>query len=153
MYGVEFYRRKNGLLLKELAAAVGTTVDVIRKIESQGVSTTSTLTYQRVSDVLGVPIDELISIFPDDAFEGCTRYKGKSRVSNPSNPIEVYRSVHRLSFKGISNRLGHNSSQYGQYVCKRPWPIDSNIKTLADYEGVSVQAFLKKYSRGIVGDT
>ena len=148
MTGLKYYRIQKNLSSEELAKLTGYTVGSIRlyeKMAAEGRGRSSL--WIAFSDVLGVPVQELLRCDLPEIIDRKNRRTIRwSKTANSNNPITIYYRVHRLSYYELAQRLGNTTRECGRVVCSAPKASPKHIKALARYEGVSEQAFLRKYS-------
>lgn len=148
MNGIRYYRIEKGMTQHELAALAGVSIATIVSMEQMerphGIYTYN---YKKVRDVLGIPLDELIrNDFPDREDAGYASVPYASRTENPNNCISEYRREKKLSFQKLAERLGATSRECGRKACVPDIPLEKHIQTLAAYEGISVEEFIRRYS-------
>ena len=149
MIGLAYYRIQRDLSRREFAKQVGTTEGSVRTYEErlapQGRGCSSLwLTF---SDYFGVSVEELLkSDYPDIPDRNNQMLYRKSRTANPSNPVTVYYRTHRLSYRELAELLGKTSRECGRKACAAQQASRKHIRTLAKYEGISEEEFIRKYS-------
>lgn len=148
MNGLRYYRIKRGFSPRELAESANVSRNIITVYETPSSSNRSNgETYLRLSDVLGVPIDELLrEDFPDEPDTTLGDGIRHSETAVACNPITVYREAQKLSFRALAHRLGRTTRECGRKACARAIPLDEHIQALSTYEGITPEAFIKKYS-------
>ena len=148
MTGLEYYRIKKDLSRKALAEQVGCTESSVRlyeRLASQGKGRSSL--WVAFSDYLGVSVAELLkSDFPGVPDRNNQMYFRKSKTANSENPITVYYRAHRLSYRELAERMGYTTRECGRKACAAERASPQHIRALAEYEGISVSAFVRKYS-------
>ena len=148
MVGLAYYRIQNNLTYEDLAKQTGYTPGSIRLYEKLAAERKGRSSlWLMFSDCLGVSVQELLRTdFPELVDRNNHRIIRWSKTANPNNPITIYYREHRLSYLELARRLGNDSRESGRVVCSRPKASTKHIKALARYEGISEQAFLRKYS-------
>ena len=145
MNGIEYYRRKRHMTVKDLSAASHVTGDTIRSLEKHIQDTTSLNIYRRLAEALSVTVDELILEYScDDLAVGDrpTSRRGDSRC----NCIDKYRWEENIPLDELARRMGIGSKERARQVCNMPLPSRKNLLKLAEYENISVDEFETLYA-------
>ena len=149
--GLAYYRIERDMSRKKLAERVGTTTKTValyEKLAWEGKGRSSL--WMAFSDCLGVPVQELLKTeFQDVVDRNNGRKLRESRTANSSNPITNYYRIHRLSYQELAERLGKTSREFARLVCASENPQAKYIKALAEHEGISEKAFIRKYSANV----
>ena len=144
--GLEYYRRKNRLRQKDIASMTGINISEIRRMLSGDNMENMYLgKFVKVSDTLGITVDDLLAFRDDSDLNGSTFIPDKEEP--PANCIDAYRRTKSLRLKVLGERLGI-SKQAVSKLCQMRIPIHKHIQTLADYEGLSTAEFIWRYSPG-----
>ena len=149
MNGVAYYRIKRGLSKPELSELANVNLGTIFAYENpENPSRGNGYTYLRLSDALGVPIDELVrEDFPDIPDPTTTGKPQFSRTANPENIITRYRDENNLTFAELSKRFGITSREGARKACKAEVANENHISALATYEGITPEEFIRKYNQ------
>lgn len=147
--GTEYYRRLYRMRQRDLAKAAGIDHATIHRIlHAANVERMYLHNYVKISDALGVTIDDLLTSHDDSELDG-TGYIPPSDNDNPHNPIGAYRREKSLTLKVLGERLGGLTKERVRKICASDHPSPKHIHTLALYEGLSDVEFCIKYSAPI----
>lgn len=94
---------------------------------------------------LGVPMDELLRTYPDDALSAGDHPSYPPRAQRPGNLLERYRRAKNLTCEELAVRLGVGSRQAAQQACVSPTPSKKHLLRLAELEGVTAEEFTHRY--------
>ena len=148
MTGLAYHRISQDLSCRELAKKVDCPEGSVRFYEKHLIPQRKgrSSLYIAFSDALGVPIQELLRT---DMPQLVDRKSGlivrPGRTANPGNPIAVYRSRHRLTFKEIAVLLGNTTREAGRLACARAEALEEHIVKIAAHEKLTPKEFTKKY--------
>ena len=146
MTGLEHYRIKRCFSRKELAKRANISITTIYSYENCAHCGNGE-TYLCLSNVLGVPIDELLrENFPEMKNVTVPRAFRTSVTANQNNLVNAYREANCLSFKALADRLGKTSRECGRQACVAELPLDKHVQALATYEGITPEKFITIYS-------
>ena len=139
MNGFKHARLVSGLTQKEISELTGIHPVQIVTIERDRHTPQCTETYLKWSDATGVPIDEILKSFPNDAdLHIFSALSGKDE-----NVVYRYAKEQRLTCRELGKRMGV-SHELARQLCSRD-PAEKYLASLAEYEGLSVKAFCTKY--------
>ena len=147
MNGLKYHRLRKRLPQSTLAKQSGVCIPTIEKIEAnEHPDTIYTTTYIKLSDALKVTIDDLLrQDYPDDILENNCKAGYISNTENSNNCITVYRHTRRLTFDALGRRLG-KTRECARKACARARPLHKHIMILAEYENMSIEKFIDKFS-------
>lgn len=145
MNGVEFYRKKNRLSIRELSSRTGVGVQTIQKLENHPNGTTSACIYMKLSDELHVAIDDLFLSFDPRLLEEGDRVDRKARRPLDANAVAVFVSEKNLTLHQLGRRLGITRQRAGK-VCRAEHVAEKHLTRLAKQERLSVEEFLARYA-------
>lgn len=142
------HRVDMGISQAELAALANVSYETIRKYEDPDYSGCGNAEiYLRLSDILVVPIDELLRTdYPETADGLAGHGMRRSSTAVNENPVTVYRNEHKLTFREVASRLGRTSRECGRKACAAKVPLGQHINALAIYEGITPEELLARYS-------
>lgn len=148
MTGIAYYRIKQNLSRSELSQKAGVakeTVSLYEKLAARGKG--RIWIWLKFSDCLAVSVDELLRDDFPDLIDRTDPHKFRtSRTANPNNPITNYYLANRLTFGELATRLGRTSRECARVVCSAEKASDAHLNTLAAYENMTKEEFIKKYS-------
>ena len=147
MTGLYYHRRKARLTVEELSERAGLCTATIRTLENVLTPGTPSSTVARLASALGVSMEELLRVYPDDALQDGDHPRFRPRGTPRYNLLEVYRREHNLTYQELATLLGQRTRQAAQRACvvSDPWP--RHVALLAQREGLTVQEFEKRYQR------
>lgn len=149
MNGIRFYRQKNRLAICELSQLAQVSAPVIRALEKKIQPNTALSIYLRLSDALGVTIDELLDDCDPALLKDGDRHAYATSKAKPAcNAIAVYRRDENLSLQQLADRLGVTSREWARRVCDSKSIRPQHLQLLAKYEGVTEDEFLLRYAVG-----
>ena len=142
---VEFYRCKMKLSKGQMAQFTGMQYATLDRFYSvNDFFTLAIRHFITISDALGVSVDDLLTMHRASEVEG-NSFARPSRTGNVDNCIYRYRMAKSLRLVDLGKRLGGFSKQWALCVCAADVPPADCIRTLADYEGLTVADFLELY--------
>ena len=148
MNGMQFYRKKRRITRKQVACLTNICESTIKKMEEATEHTMPCSYYISMSDVLGVPVEELIAEYPESLLLPGDHYVRDEASSHPENVIANYKKAHNLNFKQLANLLGLASRECARVVCKAAVAKPEHVSTLAASCGISDKEFRRRYSGG-----
>ena len=146
MNGIEFFRRSRGMSTRELAEKSDLSLPYLRGLIRGKEHDTALNIYVRLSDALGVRVDDLLMNFDESELDVGTYNSYEYRTENPDNCIASYRSEKGLSYRELALRMGLTSREAGRIACKHTVPREKHLRALAAYEGISPEEFCRRYS-------
>ncbi len=147
MNGIRFYRQKNRLAICELSQLAQVSAPVIRSLEKKIQPNTALSIYLRLTDALGITLDELLDDYDPALLKDGDRHAHARTKSKPArNPIAVYRRDENLSLQQLADRLGVTSREWARRVCDSKSVRPQHLQLLAAYEGVTEDEFLLRYA-------
>lgn len=148
MNGLKYYRIKRGFTQKELAALSGISHINLAKMERMGRSNAKGCLceeYIRVSNFLGVKIDELLrEDLPEQEDGVLIRNLRPCKREDSSNCLTAYRLSHRMTLRDMANVLDV-SYETVRLVCLSPETPSKYIDRLSELEGISSADFVSRY--------
>ena len=144
--GTEYYLRLRRMTQEQLASQAGISKGFLAKIlQCTDYSNIRISGLVRISDALGVPVDDLLEMKDEGELDG-GHYLPPSRSDNPHNSVAVYRLAKGITYETLGVRLGGLTRQGAQKICKYDHPSAKHISRLASYEHMSPEAFRSLYS-------
>lgn len=145
MTGLEYHRRIQGVSISALSVSSGISKITIMKMERDPENVTRD-TAIKIADALGVSVDQLLEIHAEEeTVHFSLRTSVQSATSNPDNCLERYRREKHITFQTLAKRCGNTTKEAGRIACRRDSPLLKHIQAVADFEGISVEEFNKKY--------
>ena len=146
MNGIKYWRLKNRMTLAELSDCADITITTVRYLEKKVRDTTTVDIYVRISDALGVTVDDLLIEYSDDALQDGDRPVSKHGGTKLINCIAMYRKTENLTLQQLAARMGVSSRERARQICNTPMPSRKNLLKLAEYENLSLQEFEVRYA-------
>lgn len=151
MIRMQYHRLCRGFTCSRLAAIIRVNSDTIRRIERTDAAKTSIDHMYRISEVLGVTIDQLLRPCTPEETEAVNSMNIKCNSSQtvcPTNIAAIYMRRHRLTLAELARRMGLKGRESARQACTHPQPRKKHINALAAHEKISPQEFLKEYQEG-----
>ena len=146
MNGVEYFRKKCRLSKRELAQCSGVTEITIRTYERTGVPDNAPVeALVKLSEVLGVTLDELLAEFDHNSLTTNDRKIYRSGISAPENIVNNYRIRHNLRLQELAERLQLGSREGARKACRRKTARKEHIRRLCEVENLSPESFESLY--------
>lgn len=145
---MEYYTRKSRMNRNKLAALAGISPATFHAMcTGKGTMKRSVVLYERVAEVFGVEISQLLQTYDVSELGAHDRIIYPSRTENLNNCVAVYRRRHGLTLAQLGQRLGGKTRECARQACASDRPPRKHIQALAAYEGVTPEAFCRKYGR------
>lgn len=148
MNGLKYYRIKRGFTQKELAAHSGISHINLAKMERMSRNNAKGCLceeYVRVSNFLGVKIDELLrEDLPEQEDGVLIRNLRPCKREVSSNCLTAYRLSHRMTLRDMAKVLDV-SYETVRLVCLSPETPHKYIDRLSELEGISSGEFVRRY--------
>lgn len=146
MNGFRYWRRKRHMTLRELAQAAGCPEAFLVAQERKANPSVSSATVAAVARALGVTMDELFQVYPEEALGAGDHHGNRSRSGGrPINVVGRYRLARNLTYRELANQLGQGSPQAARNLCVSRRPSRRSLEKLAALEGLGVEEFLRRY--------
>lgn len=146
MTGLEFYRHKRQLTQESLAFASGVNKDTIKWFERRGPRDGMEVRVLiALADALGTTVDALVAEHDSSELTTIDRSTRESKICSPRNAVDNYRVMKNLRYQELADLLGLAARESARTVCKRTTARDLYIRMLANYEGLTEDAFRAIY--------
>lgn len=145
MNGIKFWRLKRRMSYAELARRSNCSYDAISHLEKGIGDSTSYLFLLRLADALGVTLDDLLDEYPEDALSPGDHPAARYTAQMALNPVGRYCREHNISLPQYAQMAGVRSRQAARRVWTKQKLKPSNVRPLAELEGLTVEEFLCRY--------
>lgn len=146
MNGIKYYRCKNRMTVSDLGRASGVNLTTISRLEKKIEPTSSLDLYIRLSEALGVTVDDLLIEYDGGTLRDGDHPTAKRQTQKITNCIDFYRREENLTFQQLAARMGGVSRQRAKEVCTAEKPSLKTMALLAEHEGISREEFERRYA-------
>lgn len=146
MTGFKYWRLKRRMTVRELARQSGCCAGTIQFLERTATDTTSSYIVAALAEVLGVPMEEFLATYPDDALSAGDHPTRSARRAN--TVLGRYRAAHNLTYDELATRLGLRTKQHAKILCEMSNPSIQYLRRLAEYEHHTVAELIQRYKGG-----
>lgn len=147
MKGIEMFRLKQHRSMQSLIDLTGLTYQTIKSMEAESSPDRPCSYYMKLSQALGVTVEELIADYPESMLDAGDHYVRASCSSHPDNCLARFREEHNLNFEQLSVLLGLKGRESARVACKSAVPKPEHVVKLAKLKGIGEKEFRRRYGR------
>ena len=144
--GMLYWRKKRRLTAAELAEQAGLSCATILGLEHEIRLSTSLTVYKSVADALGVTVEMLLKDYDSCELKDGENRRKKTRREFGNSAVAVYCEKHNLTYSQLADRLGLTSRERARQLCQGETASVKHIKTLAEYEDLTIEDFCELYA-------